>query len=185
MSSGFSNIQLNAESMHPHRFVESFFSSIDLLIERLAFLRRNVPGPIPYEYLNYFQIIENKLEILKTFMIAMKNSVCHRVRGPLDLDHFEALVNDISNSLWEKVLLTQANHGALQDLSVHYREFRSECLRSHCARREFIHEIDVLGRIEIGLFATVSFYHRAFEQTYTWLFVFQRFADRVFQRELI
>ncbi|KAF7495798.1 hypothetical protein SSS_05175 [Sarcoptes scabiei] len=60
MSSSFPNSQLDAESMRPYRFVEFFFSSIDLLIERLVFLRRNVSGPIP----------------------SMENSVWHRIRGP-------------------------------------------------------------------------------------------------------
>ncbi|KAF7495786.1 hypothetical protein SSS_02034 [Sarcoptes scabiei] len=94
MSSRFPNIQLDAESMRPYRFVEFFFSSIDLLIERLAFLRRNVPGSISDEYLSHFDSIENRLGTLKTFMITTENSVCHRVRGPL------------------------ANQGALEDLSL-------------------------------------------------------------------
>ncbi|KAF7494939.1 hypothetical protein SSS_04890 [Sarcoptes scabiei] len=72
----------NRRSMRPSHFVERFFPSINLLKETLAFLRRNVPGPIPNEHLNFFERIENRLETLKTFMIATENSVRHRVNGP-------------------------------------------------------------------------------------------------------
>ncbi|KAF7495789.1 hypothetical protein SSS_02031 [Sarcoptes scabiei] len=83
MSSGFSNSQLDAESMHSHHFVEFFFPFIDLVIERLVFLRRNVSGPIPNDDLGYFIKIENQLGSLKRFMIIAENSVRHRVSGPL------------------------------------------------------------------------------------------------------
>ncbi|KPM05734.1 hypothetical protein QR98_0042030 [Sarcoptes scabiei] len=145
------------------RAVEVTFSSIDDLRLRLIRLResRSETIQLSSDHMEYMQTIEEDLDDLKT------------------------LVNAISSSLWRKILLTRANHGDLEDLTAHYREFRSECHRSHIARLELIRQIEVLRQMETGLLATVRFYHRAFEQTYDWLFAFQRIANRVENRELI
>lgn len=83
MSSDFRNFRSNfaPRSIRSDiRFVEYFFSSIDLLIEILVFLRRRVPDCIPFRYLYYFEKIENRLECLKAFSIAVENSLRHRIR---------------------------------------------------------------------------------------------------------
>ncbi|KAF7495774.1 hypothetical protein SSS_06211 [Sarcoptes scabiei] len=108
------------------RAVEVTFSSIDDLRLRLIRLResRSETIQLSSDHMEYMQTIEEDLDDLKT------------------------LVNAISSSLWRKILLTRANHGDLEDLTAHYREFRSECHRSHIARLELIRQIEVLRQME-------------------------------------
>ncbi|KAF7495752.1 hypothetical protein SSS_00706 [Sarcoptes scabiei] len=70
----------NSGSNRSCRFVELYFSSIDLLKLRLTFLRRNIPGRLPLVHLDYFTSVENDLERLKAVMLDMEDSLVRHAR---------------------------------------------------------------------------------------------------------
>ncbi|KPM09204.1 hypothetical protein QR98_0077370 [Sarcoptes scabiei] len=151
--------QDSASRFYTFHTVEETFASIDQLKWKIIGLRESRSETIQLspDHMEYFQAVEEDLDILKLLVRAIEYSL----------------------------RLTESNHGPFEDLTTHYRDFRLECFRSHCARCGLIREIDVLERIQTNMFATIRFYQRAFQQTYTWLHTFLRFAERAFQRGLI